>query len=108
MPSKWYIYLAGVIAVNRYIQAQDAKGLLTRVSYTATDKAKDGRRLVYETHWNTHSKVVLPEVRRLIAEHGLCLNVHIGILSTGETWETLTVATPKASDYVRVLIHVQA
>lgn len=91
-------------AVNQYLEAQCAKGLINSIKHITTWAA--GSSVLYETHWGAHQKVVLPEVQRLVAGRGLRLRAMVRTPGLNGSW----IAGPtqlEATDYVRVILRIR-
>lgn len=86
--------ISGRRAIELYLEAQQSKGLVYEVTYVQQDL------LTYETHWNTHQKILTPEIQRLAEEHKSYVEMRAGVLAAGEGIPATTVFRP--ADYVFV------
>lgn len=88
--------VSGRLAIESYLEAQQAKGLVYGVTYVQQDL------VTYETHWNMHCDVITPEVQRIAEEHRCYVEMQAGVLAAGGEGTTALVFRP--ADYVFVTL----
>ena len=94
----------GIRCIVLYIETQHAKGLLNRAAHTKISLRS--RRIEYETYQKTHKEVILPEVKRLVVEYKLQLEVSVGIFDAPGRWRR-SQGEPKVPDYMGVQLIIR-
>lgn len=96
------LHRQGIDALNEYIEAQHGSGLVDHKPLVPFFREK----ILYETHWGIHRRIIAPEVRRIAAPYKL----HLKIWCSKQNMESqnVTDADFVAEDSKYVLITLYA